>query len=142
MSLGLATLCRMGTWSEEPFGNDTAADWAWELDEADSWAFVTDVLQGYAAGDEEDADRDAIAVAAAAVVAHGSGLPLSEEEDVESVEGFLARVGAPPASVVALARAALDKVGGDSELAELWDESDEIDDWRATLTRLRDALPA
>lgn len=142
MSSVIATLGAMGTWSEEPFGNDTAADWAWELDEADSWAFITDVLQGYAAGDEEGQDLDAIAVAAAAVVAHGAGLALSEEDDTESVEGFLARVGAPPASVVALARAALDKVGGDSELAELWEESGEIDEWRATLTRLREALPA
>ncbi|AZS42556.1 hypothetical protein BWL13_00090 [Microbacterium oleivorans] len=142
MSSVVATLEAMGAWSEEPFGNDTAADWAWELDEADSWAFVTDVLQSYAAGGEEDQDVDAIAVAAAAVVAHGAGLALSDQEDTESVEGFLARVGAPPASVVALARAALDKVGGDSELAELWAESDEIDEWRATLTRVRDALPA
>ncbi len=132
----------MGTWSEEPFGNDTAADWAWELDEANSWDVVTDVLQGYLGDGEEDSDLDAIAVAAAAVVAHGSGLALSDQEDTESVEGFLGRVGAPPASAVTAARAALDKVGGDSELAELWGETDEIDDWRATLIRLRDALPA
>ncbi|TDL45759.1 DUF4259 domain-containing protein [Microbacterium oleivorans] len=142
MSLPLATLCRMGTWSEEPFGNDTAADWAWELDEADSWDVVSDVLRDYLGEDETDSGLDEVAVAAAAVVAHGAGLALSEEEDTESVEGFLGRVGAPPASAVTAARAALDKVGGESELAELWADADGLDDWRATLARLRDALPA
>jgi len=140
--LALATLCRMGTWSEEPFGNDTAADWAWELDEADSWDVVTDVLQEYLGDDKTDTGADEVAVAAAAVVAHGAGLALSEAEDTESVEGFLARVGAPPASAVTAARAALDKVGGQSELAELWEDADELDEWRATLARVRDALPA
>ena len=66
----------MGTWSGEPFGNDVAADFAWELDEQKRWNVVRDALREALRSKELlDADTACIAIAAAEVVAHGLGRP-------------------------------------------------------------------
>ena len=38
------TVWAMGAWSVEPFGNDVAADWAWELEDESDWGVVDDAL--------------------------------------------------------------------------------------------------
>ncbi|ENV51109.1 hypothetical protein L292_1154 [Acinetobacter junii CIP 107470 = MTCC 11364] len=35
----------MGTWSHESFGNDTANDWAYELEDATDFAVIEAALQ-------------------------------------------------------------------------------------------------
>jgi Domain of unknown function (DUF4259) len=60
----------MGTWGDGPF--DEAADWVWDLQEADGWSFVETALRGLAdVGHEEylEAPDGQVAWAAAAVVA-------------------------------------------------------------------------
>ncbi|MFT4280971.1 DUF4259 domain-containing protein [Microbacterium sp.] len=131
----------MGAWSEEPFGNDTAADWGWELDDAESWEFVTEVLRDFLAASDADEDTEAIVVAAAETVAHGLGSPTQDDSYTESVTAFVERVGAPPAETVALARDALRVVRGDgSASAELWAEADDLEAWRDALGRIDAAL--
>lgn len=127
-------------WSEEPFGNDTAGDWAWELDDATDWLPVerafTDVL-GIA---EVDGDSASIAIAAAEVVAHGLGRPTQDDSYTESVSEFIGRVATPPTSELReLALRALAAASGPgSELTELW--SDDPGEWNAANKRLRLAL--
>lgn len=129
----------MGTWSGEPFGNDGAADWAWELDAATDWQPVrlalNEALDGVLDGDVAET-----AVAAAEVVAHGLGRPTQQDAYTESVSAFVKRVGGPPGDLVALAVAALGTATGpDSELTELWNDADPSE-WRESNAKIDAAL--
>ena len=134
----------MGAWSAEPFGNDTAADWAWELDDAESWDVVIDALTVLL--DEEpatiDADVAAVAIAAAEVVAHASGRPTQSDAYTESVTAFVERVPNPPFGIVPVALSALEIAASpEGELAELSTEEG-ADAWSAAVVRLRESLSA
>ena len=61
----------MGTWSAEPFGNDSAADWAFELDDAEDWTLVRVALDDLLAIDGPDQDIETIAIAAEAATSNG-----------------------------------------------------------------------
>ncbi|MBB2975804.1 hypothetical protein FHX49_001371 [Microbacterium endophyticum] len=131
----------MGTWSGEPFGNDVAADFAWELDEQKRWNMVRDALrEALQSEDPLDADTAAIAIAAAEVVAHGLGRPTQSDVYTESVEGFVSRARKPSGRLVKDAeRAVTVAASADSELAELWAESD-AQEWHDSNERLLSAL--
>lgn len=131
----------MGTWDVGPFGNDTAADWCGDLDDAspdNRQGLVRDTL-ARAAGtigylDARVADE---AVAAAALVAAQcpGGEPAhphyGPDEPVPDLTGLRA-----------LALQTLDRVITEpSELLELWTEPDGgPGPWQAAVNRLRSTL--
>jgi hypothetical protein len=128
----------MGAWSAEPFGNDDAADWAWELDDAQDWDIVREAFDAVADPEDGDEGAEAIAVAAAEVVAHGLGRPTQSDSYTESVTDFVARVGAPPDDLPSRAVEALNAVttsGG--ALRELWEDDAE---WLSRTTEVRQAI--
>ncbi|WP_406042556.1 DUF4259 domain-containing protein [Micromonospora sp. NBC_00898] len=135
----------MGTWAAGPFDNDTAADWCGELDDAAPErrpALVERALR--AALDEPgplDSDLAVEAVAAAAVVAaHLPGVP---RVDSAYAPDFLTAGGRAdlPDRLRPLAVQALDRVvADDSELAELWAEAGEPNEFVAELAIVRAAL--
>ena len=132
----------MGTWSAEPFGNDDAADWAWELDDATDWSVVldalTDVLEDEPAN--VDADSATLVIAAAEVLAHHAGAPTQSDAYTESVEAFVKRAPEPPADINDVALRALDIAASpDGELAQLWAEGGG-DEWEAAVSRVRAVL--
>ena len=134
----------MGAWSAEPFGNDTAADWAWELDEAENWDLVLDALTGVL--EEEpasiDADVASVAIAAAEVVAHASGAPTQSDVYTESVTAFVERLPNPPQGIVPVALSALEIAASpQGELAELWSDGGS-EEWAAAIARVRESLSA
>jgi hypothetical protein len=159
----------MGAWSGEPFGNDTAADWVWELDESDDWEVVREALnEALEPGEFVDADVASSAIAAAAVVARGlvqstdeeapiednrgeddpaeadeaedNGDDVEDDDVAESITSFLARAGEPPADVVQLALNGLNAATGrTSELTDLWAESGDTE-WGRANTKLRNDL--
>lgn len=131
----------MGAWSVEPFGNDEAGDWAWELDGAKSWHFIGDALRYYLGVKEPDDSDDTIAVAAAEVVAHGLGRATQDDSYTESVTAYVERMGEPSADIVDLAQRALAKVSAEeSELASLWDDEEQGPAWRDAVGAIADAL--
>ena len=113
----------MGTWDAGPFGGDTAADFAGDLNElalAERPSAIREALEavigetGYV-----DSDEGAVAVAAAALVA--AQCPGGDPAD--SVYGPDEQVPELPVDLRSLAVKALDRVvGPDSELDQLWDE--------------------
>lgn len=133
----------MGTWSEEPFGNDTAADWAWELDGETDWHLIEDAFNDALGSTEPlDADVAAIAIAAAETVARGLGRATQDDAYTESIVAFVSRAGTPPEDLVRSAVAALSAASGSSsELTELWDESG-TEPWEAANARIMAALTA
>lgn len=131
----------MGTWSGEPFGNDMAADFAWELDGRRRWNLVKNALREAHRGNGQlDAGTAAIAIAAAEVVAHGLGHPTQSDAYTESVEAFVDRARKPSRRLTRLAQRALAMAtSAEGELAELWAEGD-AEEWDAANARLRAVL--
>ncbi|MFE7190571.1 DUF4259 domain-containing protein [Kitasatospora sp. NPDC057541] len=133
----------MGTWDIGHFDNDTAADFSGTLDEtplAEREAVVRRVLTLAAdtgAEDYLDVDEAVEAVAAAALVA--SQCPGGEP--VTTSYGPDEPLPVFPTDLRPLAAEALDRVlAEESELAELWDESEEGPAWRRTVKDLRAVL--
>ncbi|MFF4120827.1 DUF4259 domain-containing protein [Streptomyces sp. NPDC001714] len=129
----------MGTWDAGPFGNDTAADFCGDLDEA-----LPDEREGMVRGaftwvidtaDYLEAPASDVAVAAAALVA----AQCPEGEPADPVYG--PKEPLPDLTGLRdLALRALDRVMTEpSELMELWAEPDG-DPWRAHMRQLQNVL--
>ncbi|WP_327241718.1 DUF4259 domain-containing protein [Streptomyces sp. NBC_01320] len=131
----------MGTWGVGPFDNDTAADFAGDLDEAavdDRESMIRSALRRAANPADQleapDAER-AVAAAALVVAQHPDG------EATCSNYGPSGPMPQFPADLQMLAVDALDQVVAEpSGLAELWGEAVNGPKWRQDITRLRDVL--
>ena len=131
----------MGAWDASSFGNDTANDWAYSLEECSDLGCIEEALQRVLdAGDEYLEAPDAEeAIGAAEVVAWLLGrrgeLNAYTEKIAVWVEAHPIR---PPQKLVDSAVAVLDRIqGSDSELAELWEGQAE---WVAAIGDLRKRL--
>lgn len=129
----------MGAWSVEPFGNDVAADWAWELEDESDWSVVDEALaDALEDGEEIDHDTAVIAVAAAEVVAHGLGHATQRDAYTEEIDSFIARAGRPTPDTRDLAVAALNAAcGSGSELTAAWTGDP---GWGEAIEQIRAAL--
>lgn len=136
----------MGTWSHEPFGNDTASDWAYDLEEQKDFSLVAQAIQGVLDNGEDylDADLAVEAIAAAEVLAKALGRGTQTDAYTEKVDVWLASIKAKPsADLLSDAHAALARImGSDSELKELWEESDDFEDWMSSVKALQSAVSA
>ncbi|WP_253878886.1 DUF4259 domain-containing protein [Actinomadura rupiterrae] len=130
----------MGTWGAGPFGNDTAADFAGDLDdlpEQDRPAAIRDALSAAVAEGEYlgVATGDTAVAAAAIVAAQCAGGP-----PIATAYGPKEAIPPLPADLRSLAVQALDRVVGEnSESAALWTHVGG-QDWREQIHRLREAL--
>jgi hypothetical protein len=129
----------MGTWGIGPFENDTAADWAWALEEASDLAPIEAALDAVGSGSYLDADLAAEAIAAVEVLAALRGRPTTGLPD-EVRAWVAAHAQAVPDALLVDARRAVDAVAEHSELRELWEESDEYAAWRRGIEDLRARL--
>ena len=134
----------MGTWSHESFGNDTANDWAYELEDATDFSVIEDALQvALDEGDEYlDADLAMEAIAAVEVIAKRLGKGAQSDVYTEKVDQWLETISEQPSDdLLSLAKRVLERiVADDSELKELWLESDEYELWLGNIQQLKDAL--
>lgn len=134
----------MGTWSHESFGNDTANDWAYELEDATDFAVIEAALQvALDEGDEYlDADLAMEAIAAVEVIAKRLGKGTQSDVYTEKVDQWLETISEQPRDdLLSLAKRVLERiVADDSELKELWLESDEYELWLGNIQQLKDAL--
>ena len=123
----------MGTWSHESFGNDTANDWAYELEDATDFVVIEAALQvALDEGDEYlDADLAMEAIAAVEVIAKRLGKGTQSDVYTEKVDQWLETISEQPSDdLLSLAKRVLERiVADDSELKELWLESDEYELW-------------
>jgi len=134
----------MGTWSHESFGNDTANDWAYELEDATDFSVIEAALQvALDEGDEYlDADLAMEAIAAVEVIAKRLGKGTQSDVYTEKVDQWLETISEQPNDgLLSLAKRVLERiVADDSELKELWLESDEYELWLGNIQQLNDAL--
>jgi hypothetical protein len=127
----------MGAWGHRAFDNDEAGDWGSEM-EMRGWEAVSSAVRAVSAlPDDEylELTEASWAIAAAEVVAAAedgdtSNLP-------EEVRAALAELGRmPDGSMIAEAQKAVARVLEQSELKELWQESDYYDQWREDVEAL------
>ena len=126
----------MGAWDTGHFDNDDAGDWAVELEDAGSLAPVLMAFDEVdASGDYLDAGIACMALAAAETVAALNGNAAADLP--EPVAEVVADIGGPPdGDLVARARLAVEKIAAESELRELWEETDNFAEWQSKVADL------
>ena len=130
----------MGTWGTGAFENDTAADWAFEMEAAEDLSpvlrAIVDVLQ---VGDDYlDVDDACCALAACEVVARLKGNWGDRDAYSEPVDQWVeAHPETPRPDLVEGALRAIDRiVKPPSELLELWQEVG-AEEWISSVEELR-----
>jgi hypothetical protein len=128
----------MGAWDATSFGNDTANDWAYDLEECDDLSYIEATLQKVLdTGDDSDAAVQGIA--AAEVLAWLRGRPTPVNAYTEKIAAWVAAHPIqPPPAILHKALSALDRIHRQpSELPELWEGNP---DWTASVADLRKRL--
>ena len=127
----------MGAWGTKSFENDDALDWVNELEKCNDPKIFWDAVESVINEEYIDADIATEALAALEVTAAMKGknsddLPeevdkwLSENKGIQLPNNFYIR-----------AEEALNKImGSESELKELWEESDSYNDWLDNMQNL------
>jgi hypothetical protein len=136
----------MGAWSHEPFGNDTASDWAYGLEEAKDLSYIESALdKALECGSEYlEAPEAEEALAAIEVIAKLLGKGTQSDEYTEDVDAWVSSIKLKPQpALLKKAQQVIDRILADeSELLELWQESESSEAWRASLMQLRAAISA
>lgn len=136
----------MGAWSHEPFGNDTANDWAYGLEGVQDLSLIEAAFDAVNSNEGEylDASVAEEAVAAAETLAHLLGRGAQMDSYTEKVQRWAKSVSARPNPALKnKARQALQRVLADgSELRELWEETEEFPDWQKSIRALQVAIGA
>jgi hypothetical protein len=133
----------MGAWGNGSFDNDDAADFLADVTDGSDLALVREIFATVLGAEEYLEAPDASqAIAAAEIVAAAVGRPTPAAQEEEELSEWLARVRPPvEPDLIKQAVQVLDRiVGENSELRELWEESDELSEWEATVVTLRSRL--
>ncbi|WP_423205714.1 DUF4259 domain-containing protein [Pseudomonas kribbensis] len=132
----------MGTWSIHAFGNDEAADFAIELSESSNLDLIQSALEDVIAADEyleaPEADRG-IAAAAVLALLNGQEIPGALDEAIST--WVKSQTTKPSSALLTKAQVVIERVlSENSELAELWIESDEYESWQDGLRLIKASL--
>jgi hypothetical protein len=138
----------MGAWGCGSFENDDALDWVIELEQTKDLSVIVHALDEIISGigDYLDATDCANALAAAETVAGLAGRPgpALPEEITHWVSERHAEAAQDRQIVDETARyqarRAINAVLSESELKELWEETDDFEHWKATVTDLLERL--
>lgn len=130
----------MGAWSHEPFGNDTSNDWAYDLEETKDFSHIEAALdkvlgQGSEYLEAPDAEE---AVCAVEVLAKLLGKGTQSDEYTESVDDWVKSMDQKPTpALLQKARQVIERIlAENSELLELWQESEEFNEWQSSMSTL------
>ena len=132
----------MGVWSHEPFGNDDANDWAYDLEEVEDLSLVEQAIddaldvQGFL-----EVPEGSHAVAAVEVLAKLLGKGTQSDAYTEKVDQWVRSVDIKPCmELLDKAQRVLVRVAGDnSELKALWEEAGS-EEWMASIKALEAAI--
>jgi hypothetical protein len=130
----------MGAWGTAAFDNDDASDWFYEL-EGGGLSSLEAAFDEALEADDLAGPTDVSAIAAAEVVAAALGRPAPGlRDDVAAVAANLSGKVTP--DLAERARAAVERVLASSEVAELWAETDDADEWRRGVEDIMGRLAA
>lgn len=131
----------MATWAVDAFGNDFALDWAEDLQELKNMDAVEDTLNN--ALDNRDAVLEAPfaaeALVAIEVIARLQGHWGERTEESAAVDAWVEqRPQKARPDLAEKAHRVIERVLSEqSELRELWADSEHYDDWRASVAELK-----
>ncbi|MEM7430351.1 MAG: DUF4259 domain-containing protein [Pseudomonadota bacterium] len=129
----------MGAWGVGHFENDDAADWVWELEDKRSLQPAVDAISAVPSSGYLEAPDASMALAAAEVIAAVAGKPAQNLPD--SVSNVVSGLGKfVPEELKRRTRAAVERILAESELRELWEESEHFDQWRSNVQDLLSRL--
>ncbi len=138
----------MGTWAIGVFGNDCALDWAEDLQESKDLFFIENTLDNVLAPDSAaflEAPFGAEGLAAAEVLARLNGQAPPEADDDVAIDDWVADVSARfkrRPDLIEKARRAIDHILSErSELRQLWQESEQYENWRAQVEAIKARIP-
>ena len=126
----------MGAWGIGNFDNDDAADWAYDLSQSTGTLLLVATLEAVSGNEGYgEAPECSMALAAAEVVAalRGSRDPTLPD----NVRRWVARNPvAVDGNLLMLARSAIERIRRESKLKELWQDTENYDDWQSLLENL------
>ena len=138
----------MGTWAVDAFGNDYAQDWAEDLEQTSNLEAVESTLDTALEnnGGMLEAPFGAEALVAIEVLARLQGKGGGRSEDSAAVDAWV-EARKPKARVrtdlAEKAGRAIERILSEqSELRELWADSEHYADWRAAVEELRGRIAA
>ena len=129
----------MGAWDVDTFDNDTACDWAYDLENATDLSYVGEALNTVLeVGDEYlDSEDACMALAACEVIARLKGNWGKRNSYTETVDKWVeSNPQTPPSHLIDAALSVIDRIRGQPcELRELWEEGDATE-WHAAVDDL------
>ena len=133
----------MGAWGVLAFDNDQANDWAYDLEDRDDLSLVEEAFEAVENIDGYlDSDEARNALAACEVLARINGKPGYKNAYTKKVDEWVAaRSLELSPELLARANGAIDRIlSDDSELKELWAESDTYARWVESVEDLRQRM--
>jgi hypothetical protein len=129
----------MGAWSYGSFDNDDALDWVGELEGAEDLEPISEAFEVVLEADDYlEAPEASMGIAAAEVVAALLGKPAGKLP--EEIASWVAGKGPPTTALVKKAQRVVKRILTDSELKELWDESEDSAQWKQEVEGLLQRL--
>ncbi|WP_415905652.1 DUF4259 domain-containing protein [Neptuniibacter sp. QD48_55] len=132
----------MGAWNEDNFGNDDALDWIYDLEKSKGTDVLLAPIKTILANAEYlESPECSEALAASEVIAAGltndtSLIPEEAKTWLEKKPSFFGKKPQLEKEHAALALASVQKIMDNSELKELWGETDEFPKWQEVQNRL------
>lgn len=137
----------MGAWDVSVFGNDTAADFMYEFDDVNTVAEVAMIIENALdtilnSNEEVDGADGATGLAAAALVAAWKKPEVLEDDEDYAPKPWPRTHDPLPTHIVAKAVAVLDRmqIQEGNELAELWSEAGQAEEFATEISRWRSHL--
>ena len=127
----------MGAWNIGSFDNDDASDWLYELEGSEDTAVIADALDAVAnrRGKYLEAPECLIAIAAAEIVSALREQPAGCLPD-NAAAWIEENRNLDVSNLVPVAQAVIERIRSNSELQELWDESEHASKWHSSLESL------
>jgi hypothetical protein len=136
----------MGAWGTGIFDNDTACDWAYELEETSDLSLIESALDKVLDVGAEylDATEAEEALAAAETIARLKGNWGIRNSYTETMDRWVetTRLNPPQALIEKALRAIERLLSGPSELLELWGETEDFNAWEESVKDLSKRLSA
>ena len=132
----------MGAWGSGSFENDDASDWVADFCDAPDKELISGALSTVTEmgeGEYLEATECSVGLAAAEVIAALKGSPNTDMPDGAKECVSKLKIKAEP-GMVSLALKAVERIKTESELKELWDESENPAEWYAAVGDLEARL--
>jgi hypothetical protein len=135
----------MGAWSVGSFENDDALDFLAEITESDDLSLIRKVFDNVITSTEYVEAPDACqAIVGAEIIAAAIGRPTAEAQQNTSLNQWLTQIQPTidNALIVQAIEALTLILAPNSELRELWEDSEYYAEWKSAMIELRQQLEA